>query len=93
MKATALLLELLDNGGQLWVEGDELCFRVAKGILTPALREELSRHKEEIIVLLGQRARYALSSFAHQQMWLVDQDGARHPNLQHFQGRAVHQPT
>ncbi len=57
MKAIALLLELLRNGVQLWAEGNELCFRAAKGVLSPALREELSRHKPEIITLLAQRRR------------------------------------
>src|SRR5919112_159531 len=73
MRATATLLELLRKGAQLWVEGDELSIQAAKGVLTPALREELSRHKPEIIALLGQRARYASCSFAQQLMWLADQ--------------------
>src|SRR5918997_6764313 len=73
MQATATLLELLRKGAQLWVEGDELCIQAAKGVLTPPLREELSRHKPEIIALLGQRARYASCSFAQQLMWLADQ--------------------
>ncbi|HZH99277.1 MAG TPA: condensation domain-containing protein, partial [Fimbriimonadaceae bacterium] len=73
MKAPALLLELLRNGTQLWVEGDELCLRAAKGTITPALREQLSQHKPEVIALLEQRARHALPSFSQQRMWLLDQ--------------------
>jgi len=73
MNTRALLLELLRNGAQLWVEGDELCLEAAEGILTPAMREELSRRKPEIISLLGQRSRYALPSFAQQRLWLLDQ--------------------
>jgi hypothetical protein len=73
MQATSSLLELLRNDGHLWVEGDELCVRGPGGVLTPALRQELSQHKQEIISLLGQRTRYVLPSFAQQRMWLVDQ--------------------
>ena len=68
MEATALLLELLRNGAQLWAEGDELRFRAPKGVLTPDLREGLSRHKPEIVGLLGQRAKYVLPSFAQQRL-------------------------
>lgn len=53
MKTTALLLELLRNRAQLWAEGDELCVRAAEGVLTPALREELSRRKQKSTPCLG----------------------------------------
>jgi hypothetical protein len=72
-EAAALLLELLRNGIQLWIEGDELRFRAAKGVLTPALREEVSRRKPEIIALLDQGARHAPPSFAQQRLWFLDQ--------------------
>lgn len=51
MKTTALPLELLRDGARLWVEGDELRFRAARGVLDPALGEQLSRRKQEIIAL------------------------------------------
>jgi amino acid adenylation domain-containing protein len=46
MQATSSLLELLRNDSYLWAEGDELCVRGPRGVLTPALRQELSRHKQ-----------------------------------------------
>ncbi len=45
MKATALLLELLREGVRLWVEGDGLRFRAAKGVLATVLYGELSRRE------------------------------------------------
>jgi amino acid adenylation domain-containing protein len=73
VKTPALLLDLLRKGAQLWAEGDELSLRAAKGTLTPALREELSHRKPEVVTLLGQRGRHALSSFSQQRLWLLDQ--------------------
>jgi amino acid adenylation domain-containing protein len=73
VKASALLLDLLRKGAQVWAEGDELCLRAAKGTLTPALREELSRRKPEVVTLLGQGTRHALCSFSQQRLWLLDQ--------------------
>ena len=73
MKATGLLLELVRNGTQVWVEGDELRLRGTKGALSPTLREEVSRRKREIIALAGEQTKYVLPSFAQQRMWLLDQ--------------------
>jgi hypothetical protein len=52
MKATALLLDFLHNGVQVWVEGDELCFQATKGALAPAPREELNR-RQRLTTILG----------------------------------------
>lgn len=62
MKAAGLLLELVRNGVQVGVEGDELCMRGAKGSLRPALREEILRRKQEILILLEQQTKYVLPS-------------------------------
>jgi Condensation domain/TubC N-terminal docking domain len=73
MKATGLLLELVRNGIQVWVEGDELCLRDTNGSLSPTLREEVLRRKQEIIVLVEKQTKYVLPSFSQQRMWLLDQ--------------------
>src|SRR5215212_5895560 len=74
MKATKLLLELLQSGAQVWVEGDELCYRASQAALTPARREQLSECKAEIIALLAeQNTKYSFPSFAQQRLWLLQQ--------------------
>src|SRR3712207_3037541 len=73
MKATGLLLELVRNGFQVWVEGDELCLRGTKGSLSSTLREEVLRRKQEIVVLAEKQTKYVLPSFAQQRMWFLDQ--------------------
>jgi amino acid adenylation domain-containing protein len=73
MRATGLLLELVRNGIQVWVEGDELRLRGAKASLSPTLREEVLRRKQEIVALAEKQTKYVLPSFAQQRMWLLDQ--------------------
>src|SRR5215213_11921254 len=74
MKATKLLLELLQSGAQVWVEGDGLCYRASQAALTPARREQLSACKAEIVTLLAkQNTKYSLPSFAQQRLWLLQQ--------------------
>src|SRR5919112_4515921 len=74
MKATEVLFELLGDGVQLWVEGEELFYRASRGALTPGRREELSERKAEIVALLTkQKTKYSLPSFAQQRLWFLDQ--------------------
>ena len=74
MNATKLLLELLQNGAQVWVEGDELCYRASQAALTPDRRAQLSEHKAEIVALLAkQNTKYSSPSFAQQRLWLLQQ--------------------
>src|SRR5919112_1141017 len=74
MNATKLLLELLQSGAQVWVEGDELCYRAPQAALTPGRREQLSECKAEIIALLAkQNTKYSFPSFAQQRLWLLQQ--------------------
>src|SRR5215211_4668803 len=74
MNATKVLLELLQSGAQVWVEGDELCYRASQAALTPARREQLSECKAEIIALLAeQNTKYSFPSFAQQRLWLLQQ--------------------
>src|SRR5215211_7282000 len=74
MNATKVLLELLQSGAQVWVEGDELCYRASQAALTPARREQLSECKAEIVALLAkQNTKYSFPSFAQQRLWLLQQ--------------------
>ena len=73
MTAARLLLDLLNDGLQFWVEGGELCFRGPKGALTPERREQLRGLKAEIVSLVGTRGRLAVASFAQQRLWLFEQ--------------------
>src|ERR687889_1561006 len=74
MNATKLLLELLQSGAQVWVEGDELCYRASQAALTPARREQLSECKAEVVALLAkQNTKYSFPSFAQQRLWLLQQ--------------------
>src|ERR671921_2083295 len=74
MNATKLLLELLKSGAQVWVEGDELCYRASQTALTPARREQLSACKAEIVALLAkENTKYSFPSFAQQRLWLLQQ--------------------
>src|SRR5215210_2339649 len=74
MNATKLLLELLQSGAQVWVEGDELCYRASQAALTPSRREQLSECKAEIVALLAkQNTKYSFPSFAQQRLWLLQQ--------------------
>src|SRR5215212_3307515 len=74
MNATELLLELLQSGAQVWVEGDELCYLATQAAFTPARREQLSERKAEIVALLAkQNTKYSSPSFAQQRLWLLQQ--------------------
>jgi aspartate racemase len=74
VNAPAFLLELLQEGVQLWVEDDELCYQAPQGALSPARREELSALKAEIVALLTQqKTKYSFPSFAQQRLWFLDQ--------------------
>lgn len=53
MSASALLSELRRRDIQLRAEGSELCCSAPAGALTPELREQLRRHKADLIALLG----------------------------------------
>src|SRR5215211_2469452 len=74
MSARKLLLEILQSGAQVWVEGDELCYRASQAALTPGRREQLSECKGEIVALLAkQNTKYSFPSFAQQRLWLLQQ--------------------
>ncbi len=54
MNTQELLQELSQRETELWVDGEQLRYRVPKGTLTPALLKELKQHKQEILQLLRQ---------------------------------------
>ena len=64
---------LVQQGFALWAEGGDVCYWGPKGILTPALRQELVERKPEVVALLGEGKKHTPLSFAQQRMWLMDQ--------------------
>ena len=54
MTPAELLAHLQRQGVVLWADGDRLRYKAPKGLLTPALREELTERKGEILALLRQ---------------------------------------
>ncbi len=52
MTATELLRELRRIGVVLHLEGDDLVFRAAAGLVTPALRDAIAASKPEIVARL-----------------------------------------
>lgn len=73
MNADELLNNILQKGVVLWVENGELRLRAAKGVLTPAMREELQHHKTELLGLMEEGKKYAPTSFAQQRLWFLSQ--------------------
>ncbi len=49
------LVDLSRRGIELWVEGNQLRYRVPRGVLTAALRADITEHKSTIIALLRSR--------------------------------------
>ena len=52
MNITEFLQNLSSQNVKLWVDGDELRYRAPQEILTPAILNEIKRHKPEIINIL-----------------------------------------
>ncbi|MEL6823827.1 MAG: hypothetical protein AAFP70_18885, partial [Calditrichota bacterium] len=72
-----MLYELLSDGLQLWLKGDQIGFKVFQGKLSPELREKLIAAKPELLQNLLADRRYSLCSFPQQRLWFLEQfDGA-----------------
>jgi surfactin family lipopeptide synthetase A len=57
----------------VWLDGDDICYRAAKGVLTSELRESLARNRLELIEVLNGRMRLEPASFSQQRLWFLDQ--------------------
>ncbi|HEV7369469.1 condensation domain-containing protein, partial [Arenibaculum sp.] len=92
-----LLLSLRDRGVQLWRDGEALRFRSPSGALSPAERERLSEHRDDILALLDAASGAPLTplaaaprgdrpplSFAQQRLWFLSRMGARVSEAYHI---------
>ncbi len=78
--AAELMVELEQLGVQLRARGEKLGIRAPKGVLTPALKARLARHKGQLLELLGAAPGNgdgdpepaAPLSFSQQRLWLLD---------------------
>ncbi|NEO99496.1 MAG: non-ribosomal peptide synthase [Symploca sp. SIO2E9] len=52
MNASELLTNLTQQGIQLWADNEKLGVRSPRGVMTPELRQELAKHKPEILAFL-----------------------------------------
>ncbi len=73
MSAQRILLDLLNRGVQVGVDGADLTVRAIPGALTPELREHVQHAKAELIAFVGAGRRLARMSYAQRRMWFIDQ--------------------
>jgi amino acid adenylation domain-containing protein len=73
MIAQQILLDMLNRGVQVGVDGPDLSVRAVKGALSPTHRESIQAAKAEIIQFIGDNRRLARMSFAQRRMWFIDQ--------------------
>jgi len=67
-----ILADFLDEGVQLWREGDRLCYRSPEYIPSIRLRDRLAAQKPALLGLIRPGCRYAVPSPAQQRMWFLD---------------------
>jgi len=69
---------------ELWFEGDKLRYRAPKGVLTPELRNMLSRNKEDVLYLLRQSFSKQIDacqlSCMQQALWFINQAVPENPS-------------
>lgn len=64
MNTSELLLLAAKAGMKFWLDGDRLAFRVPNEAMTPELRKEVIRHKEDLITVLRRDHLDAVSPIA-----------------------------
>lgn len=104
MVGTLEFLNYLHKQGiQLYTDGERLRYRAPVGVLTPALREQLRQHKDELLRLLSQASEPLPSiptdpnmltaplSAGQRRLWLLEQLGSGRayyvPMLLHLRGQ------
>lgn len=77
MTISELLVQLAEQGIELWTEGGKLRFRAPKGALTPELRARLSDQKAELLDAVRERARQSVTqralSYNQAGLWVINQ--------------------
>jgi surfactin family lipopeptide synthetase A len=73
MNTVSFVTNLLQKGTELWTESGKVHCRAPEGVLTPSSRGELSKHKGEILALLGEHRKFVLASFSQQGLWFLEQ--------------------
>jgi len=73
MSAQQILLDVLNRGVQVGVDGQDLSVRAVKGALTSDHREQMQSTKADLIEFIGAGRRLARMSFAQRRMWFIDQ--------------------
>lgn len=71
MNVTDFFFELIEDGLALRVEDGDLCYRGARGVLTPERREQLRASKENLLALLRPDTEYLPLSYQQQRLWLL----------------------
>ena len=54
--AADLMAELTRRNVRLWTEADQLRVLAPRGVLTPEIRQQLARHKSDVLALLREQA-------------------------------------
>jgi amino acid adenylation domain-containing protein len=73
MTVDMIAANLLRQGIQFRIDKGDILFQAPPGAMTPELREEVRRHKADLIAELQDESRYAPTSSVQQRLWFMDQ--------------------